>query len=192
MPERDELDQLIDSALVRYAEPRAGLEQRILAHVEAKSLVRSWLFRGWQRWAMTGAVAFAILLGIARLAHYKASVNTAGVMSPDHSLVTGAEHISPETQIHLPPSRRAAKKSRTVTHRPKSIDVAERVQYPKLDVFPAPQALSAHERSLVEFATHLPKDEREELLADQNNQDKPLEISLIRISPLTMPDMGKN
>ena len=35
MPERDELERLIDSELASYAEPRAGLEQRVLARLEA-------------------------------------------------------------------------------------------------------------------------------------------------------------
>ncbi len=33
MPERDDLDRLLDSALATYAEPRRGLEKRILARV---------------------------------------------------------------------------------------------------------------------------------------------------------------
>jgi len=35
MRDRDEVDRLIDSELARYAEARPGLEQRILAQVDA-------------------------------------------------------------------------------------------------------------------------------------------------------------
>ncbi|HEX8812227.1 MAG TPA: hypothetical protein VF742_09575, partial [Terracidiphilus sp.] len=40
---QDHLDLLIDSALSTYAEPRAGLEARVLKHLAAQPARRRWL-----------------------------------------------------------------------------------------------------------------------------------------------------
>jgi hypothetical protein len=70
--------------------------------------------------------------------------------------------------------------------------VAESARHPKLDVFPAPQPLSAKEQSMLEFAKQLPDAERQRLVADQKSGEAALEISSIRISPIIMPGLGKN
>jgi hypothetical protein len=193
MPERDELDRLIDSELTRYAEPRAGLEQRILARVEAEYLPRSWFFRRGQRWALAGAAAMAIVLaiGIPLSTHHETSVNTAGVARPSRKPVYPTTTV-PDTHVETPHSKRTAETAQNATRRSKSTEVSEHARQPKLDVFPAPQPLSAQEQTFVELATHLPKAERERLLSDPKGQDAPLEISSIKISPITMPDLGKD
>ena len=191
MPEPDELDRLIDAELARYGEPRIGLEQRILAHVKTQSSHRSWLFHGWQRWALAGAVAMVIVLAIAisRLADHNRTVITAVVTSEDHAPVRPMT-TGPEVHVQTPYSKHVAKTFATVTHRSKSAEVSEPVRQPKLEVFPAPQPLSAQEQNFLQVATHLPGDEREKLLEDQKGQGAALEVSSIRIPPITMPALG--
>ncbi|MBS1801752.1 MAG: hypothetical protein JST28_00215 [Acidobacteria bacterium] len=194
MPDRDELDRLIDSELARYGEPRAGLEQRILARVAAQTPRASWLFHGWQRWAIPGMIAVAILLvaGVQRFTHHDARVSIGNVINPVQSPVASAKGAGLETPIQVPPSHGTTRVRHIVAHRSKSIDVAVRVAQPKLDVFPTPQALSEKEQSLIDLAKYLPDAERQKLLTDRQASRAPLEIASIKISPITMPELGKN
>jgi len=60
----DEYDSLIDRALASYtpAEPRPGLEQRILASVSSANRPRTW---GWRpAWALAAAVALVAIVAI--------------------------------------------------------------------------------------------------------------------------------
>lgn len=196
MPERDELDQLIDSELARYAEPRAGLEQRILARVEAESPVRSWVFGRWRNWALAGAIAALALAMIAvpllRNPHRETAVSTAHTTSADRGSVAVAKTAIPEIHVQTPQVKKPAKVANNAARESKSIAVREQVQCPKLAVFPAPQQLSAQEQSLVELTTRLPKAEQAKLFSDHKSQDALIEISAIKISPITMPDLGGN
>jgi hypothetical protein len=195
MPERDDLDRLVDSELAQYAEPRTGLEQRILARVMAEASTQSWMFRGWQ-WALAVAAAIAVvlLISLPRIAHRGATVNTAGAVSPHNEPITGLNREStvPATQAQNPHVRPAKRLTKTAMESAEGHKRSEVLQHPKLDVFPAPLPLSAQELSLLQLATRLPKAERERLFSDRDRQDAPLEISSIKISPITVPDLGRN
>lgn len=191
MPERDELDRLIDSELDRYGEPRAGLEQRILARVAAETPSQSWLLRGSQRWAITGMVAVAILLvaGIQRITHHETEVSTGNVISPVQSPVASAKGTGSKTSIQVPRTHRGGE-AHTLTHRPIARDVAERVPQPKLDVFPAPLPLSAQEQALVALSTSASDVARETYEASRRQMEAPLQISAIEIPPINAPEQG--
>ena len=191
MPERDELDCLIDLELVRYAEPRAGLEQRILVRVEAESSSRSWFLHGWRRWALAGAVSMAIVLaiGISLSAHHETSVNTAGMAMPGRESARPTTTV-PDIHVETSHSNMTAKTAQNGTRRSKSIEVAERPRQPKLEVFPAPQPLTAEEEALVAIATGKSDAGRESLMASNRQLRTPLQISAIEIPPLTVPDEG--
>jgi len=194
MPERDDLDRLIDSELARYAEPRVGLQQRILARVQAGGTSQPGVFSRWQGWALVGAAAaIALLLSVLvqRTHQRETNVNIAHSTNPK-CLPTGSTTETSATQVAGPNSQPEAKPTRSVKYKPKSIQVPKGFQHPKLDVFPAPQPLSEQEESLVRLATELPKAEREKFLSDERRLDTPLEISSIKISPITMPDVGQN
>lgn len=193
MPERDELDRLIDSELARYAEPRVGLEQRILARIEAESSRRSWLLSRWRLWALAGAVVAIVLLGVSvpRVLHRETDVNTARAASPDHERIASTKGVTPEVHVQFRALPQIAKRHH-VEGRSIPTEVAANARHPKLDVFPSPQPLSAQERALLALATQSPDTERETLLANQRRQDSPLDIAAIRIPPITLPDEGKN
>ena len=192
MPERDDLDMLIDSALSTYAEPRPGIEQRILAHIEAVSSTQSGICRGWRLWVLAGALAMAVVLlvGIPRLMHREVSVTTARATVPDRGPVAVPKNAIPQVPVrHLP---RVVKSVLGTAQTKGSTKNTEYSQRPKLDVFPASQPLSTQERALVALATVPSASGRESLMAKQRQLDEPLEISAIQIAPITMPDEGKN
>ena len=193
MPERDDLDRLIDAELARYAEPRMGIEQRIMARVKAESSHRPSFFRGWQQWSITGTVTVAIMLAIVipLSTRREPDVNKAVVTSSDHAQ-SNAPVTRSEVHIQAPHPNQTPKSVHVPTREPKSLEAAQLSPRPKLEIFPAPQPLSAEEQTFAELATRLPRAERERLLADQKSQDAPLEISAIKISPITMPALGKN
>jgi hypothetical protein len=193
MSERDELDRLIDSELGRYAEPRGGLEQRILASVEAASPVRLAFFRAWRRWVIAAAITAAVVLSIAipRLMYQETSTTTAHVAIPEHAPAARAKVITPEPEVQLHPVPKVANTTPHVARASRSNRIAETTTRPKLDRFPAPQPLSPQEQALVAIATAPSASARETLIASQHQLDAPLHISAIDIPPITAPDEGR-
>ena len=60
----DELDRMLNAALAKYAavEPRAGLEDRILAKLRADE--EPSVGRAWWQWGLAGAVAVIVIVGV--------------------------------------------------------------------------------------------------------------------------------
>ena len=59
-------------------------------------------------------------------------------------------------------------------------------------MYSLPRPLSPEERALYAFATQVPEEQRQAVLAAQKNDDAPLNIAAIHIQPLEMSDPGKN
>ncbi len=163
--DRDRLDRELDAALGNYAaaEPRAGIEERILANLRAarkEASVRSWW--GWPAMGTLAAVVVAgvllavrfgqqatnrtipngdgRLLAVTRPAGSQAAENNrlGGDASPaaGKTAMRGADpHLRPRIRLHLHP------------HSGENESVAA----PKLDVFPSPQPLSEQERMLAAY-----------------------------------------
>lgn len=197
MPERDDLDRLIDSELARYAEPRPGLEQRVLSRVETEEANRSnWflVLHGSKSWALAGAIA-AIVLSLALQTDWiphRESSTTARATTPDHAPVVSPESETPEAHRDIQHVTQIAKNTHDALSKSKNIAAPERMRHPKLDVFPALQPLSPEEQALVAIATGPSKDARDNLIASQRQLDAPLQISSIDIAPLSQPNEGKN
>lgn len=105
--ERDrKLDQWLDEALSQYsaAEPRLGLEQRVLAHVAAEEKTRS-SRRGWWRWMPAFAAIAAVLIVMVAVRPYWEQKDS-GVSSYVQSQKTAAE--KPQAMDELQPKRPAA------------------------------------------------------------------------------------
>jgi hypothetical protein len=192
MPERDELDRLIDSELARYAEPRTGLEQRVLASVDAASSARSPFFRAWQRWALAAAIAAAVVLSIAipDFIYRKTSTTTAHVAIPEHAPAARAKEITSESEVQFRPVPKVANTTHHIARASKPNHIAEKTTRPRLDIFPAPHPLSPEEQALVAIATARSDSARESLMASQRAMNAPLQISAIEIPPITMPNEG--
>jgi hypothetical protein len=153
----DPLDELLDSALAQYssAEPRPGLETRILARVrEANATVASpakswrWLWAG--AMAAVGLAAFVLLVG--RHSH---------VPTPGNKVVQ-----VPQAPVQVSPSHQSGAPA-IVTHvlkhgRPAvspHFETARLTREQRPSVFPTPTPLSEQEKLALAYAARTPKDE---------------------------------
>jgi hypothetical protein len=169
MPDdHDNLDLLIDSALCTYAEPRAGLESRVLKHLTARPTRRRWL-------------PFAIALPLA------ACLVLLILLIPRHDRIEPV-HQAQHTPAPLPEQVTAPSPApRPHTLKPRAVfahTTPAPAPLPKPDVFPTPQPLSPEEQALARFAAHTPVSELKTLQEAQQKKDEPLHIAEIQIPPL--------
>jgi hypothetical protein len=167
---RMQIDDMLDSLLANYssAEPRAGLETRILANLreaeEKKALQGWWNFK----WIWAGAVAAAIIV---------AAVLINGrhrITPPAHVIVKTSPAIhQPEIQPHPPIARQETarvhrRKSSTDPTAPQNTALAlnERPA-----VFPTPTPLSEQEKLLLSYLAGTP---REEVIAESHPDEPPV------------------
>lgn len=214
MPDRDELDRLLDSALATYADPGpdAGLEGRVLASLAAarEPGKRRGLFarsRAWLPWAIAVPVLASILLWMtasiiqhvpSRQAEQAQEASMHAPMKTTHPDASEEKHLS-GAKAHRARTQRSA---RLKPCRFKSEDegpclsgrreVAKMAPLPKSDIFPTPQPLTAEERVLVGLARSASNAEREALLAEHTAPDEPLSIAALNVPPLAAPGEGKN
>lgn len=146
----DELDSALDAALAKYAaaEPRVGLEERILANlrtVETRAGDRVW-------WSWGIATALAFVLVVAAALAWRWSMHPPIVKQPPvptSPVSTEAKHhernpgISPEKAMR-----------RKVRHPMEHGVLAAK---PKLDVFPSPLPLSEQEKILAIYVAQYPE-----------------------------------
>jgi len=162
---QDELERLLDVALARYtAEPRAGLEERVLANLRAETQRGSQ--RAWWGWSALALVAAALVIATAlswkldRPMHSptRVAVTTAPTMEPAKKQVTTSEvrsEVQSEVQskVHLRAGAEASE--RLKHHAPQAVPVAAQ---PKLDQFPSPQPLSEQELALARYVNQFPRE----------------------------------
>lgn len=177
MRDRDELDQLIDSALVTYAEPRPGLEKRVHAGISAEAKV------SWRRWLLPGLtlpLAASLLLfayfvpSRSRPLHQQIAVSPTAASTPSVAGVPITIRKSPSI-------------SRAKEHYSERFGVRVRTdatQRPKLDIFPAQQPLSEAEQAVTRFAREASEAQRKALVLPEQDLTQPIQITAIHIPPL--------
>lgn len=160
---QDELDSTLDAALAKYAaiEPRAGLEDRVLANLRAeRARVPD---RSWWRWSLAGALAAMVVVAVAlawRSVKPFPSVVTNHNPAATQTAKEPATHVvasSSGNQIlrnQVPPQQRVALR-RAATHHSRSKAVM--ADNPKLDQFPSPQPLSEQEKILESYVANYPE-----------------------------------
>ncbi len=163
-----QIDDMLDSLLANYssAEPRVGLETRILTNLRAAEEKKE--SQGWWnfKWLWAGAVAAVIIV---------AAVLISGrhrVEPPTHVIVKTSPAVpQPEIQPHAP-----VKNNETAgIHHRKPSTVPTRRQNATLAlnerpaVFPTPTPLSEQEKLLLSYLAGTP---REEMIA-QSHPDEP-------------------
>jgi hypothetical protein len=162
-----QIDDMLDSLLANYssAEPRPGLETRILANLQGaagnKSPAGWWNFK----WLWAGAVAAAIVMAAVL-------INGRHRIAPPTNVVakTSQPAPQPEIQPHVP-----AVRNETVRIRPRKSLAPTRPQNAALGlnerpaVFPTPTPLSEQEKLLLSYLAGTP---REEVIA-QSHPDEP-------------------
>src|SRR5271168_783676 len=152
------LDRELDAALAKFTavEPRAGLEDRVLANLRAQQARVS--EHRWWRWPALAALAAAIVLTVLlawrleRPVQNKIASNPSAPTQIDGHAGTQANGPGKDaTQLNDARSGRRLK-PRAVSH---SVRVASPA--PKLDQFPSPQPLSEQERILAGYIANFPE-----------------------------------
>ena len=149
----DDLDRALDGVTSRYTavEPRAGLEERILATLRAEQSTASG--RTWWKLTLAAAVTAVVVAGLAlawksgkRVAPeiVKRPVLTAG----PEALIQTAKRADSSREPENPRIRRAALKQ--------SKSLAVTTEDPKLDQFPSPEPLTEEERALIRYVSQFP------------------------------------
>jgi hypothetical protein len=192
MHEEDQLDRMLDSSLSSYGDAGASseLEKRILARVSSEQNAHAPL-QGWRNsWLLWAALPVAACLLLSLLV-WKSAGPPATHPSTHQPNVAS---VTPTSHVPIIPTPRQTMLTHAVhrtTSRP-AVAVGKSAGPPKLDVFPLPQPLSPEEQALYAFATQVPVEQRQAVLAAQKNDDAPLNIAAIHIQPLEMSDPGKN
>jgi hypothetical protein len=152
-PETDGLDRELDAALARYAavEPRAGLDARVLAHLQAER-ERSSARAPWG-WPQVTALAAAIVIVVAMSVWMfrKPTQAARHLAATQQGTQVGEDSGTPSGK---PPTRVApGKTSGHGLHHVQRVVTA----VPKLEVFPSPQPLSEQEQLLANYVAKDPE-----------------------------------
>ena len=143
---QDDLDRALDAALAKYAaEPRSGLEERVLANLRAETARES--VRAWWQWSVLAALAAAAVIAVAL------SWRTGSHRATPVAVTTPATQAA-STQVARSGEQSGVRKlgreaGKTPKHHAAAATVA--VEPPKLDQFPSPQPLSEQEKLLRAF-----------------------------------------
>jgi hypothetical protein len=187
-----EIDQWLDSALRQYAkaEPRAGLEARVLANLRAERS-RATSRRCW--WAIGTAAALTtmvVTVWVWENGREVESRSAAGITTTTHreeslesiepAPIPGIAHPAGST-----PARQVATRRPPPSQPIREMAVATR---PKLEQFPSRRNLSKEESLLV---LHLNKQSNEEALfeASATRAEVDLSIGSLEIRPIQIPDI---
>ncbi|HXX44433.1 MAG TPA: hypothetical protein VEJ38_06870 [Candidatus Acidoferrales bacterium] len=174
--ENSERDRELDAALASYAavEPRAGLEQRVLANLRAKRQDNS--ARGRWRWPVLATLAVAVSIVVVSPTWRTVSKAFHAATAPrgasrQHVASASEPAIAAQNNIDKPGSgsevlqERAqsavlAKSNAVSDPIARELPQTERSAgaAPKLDRFPAPEALSEQEKLLVRFVEDDPQE----------------------------------
>lgn len=143
----NELDRLLEAALAKYAaaEPRSGLEERVLANLRSAAPSAN---RTWWRWSLVAA-ATAMLLIVITFAWKSRTPSHPAIASrpaPTGHLNAGPEiYVARRDPTAIPPRPRPAHKAHVLGPAPVVAGA------PKLDQFPSPHPLSEQEKILASY-----------------------------------------
>src|SRR5215471_4688057 len=148
---QDELESTLDAALTKYAaaEPRVGLEERILANLRTVETRAG--DRVWWNWRIATALAFVLIVAAALA--WRWGIRLPIVKQPP----TSTSPVSTEATHHEKSPGTSSEKAmrRKVRHLIEhEVVVAAK---PKLDVFPPPLPLSEQEKILAIYVAQYPE-----------------------------------
>jgi len=150
---QDEIDRELDAALTKYAaEPRTGLEERVLANLRTER-ARVPARARWH-WSLTAA-ATAIVIVALTLA-LRSGRTPHPVVANHPSSITPGPALSPAQIVSNPRPARRVKPRRSHP----LVATAGRAELgpPKLDQFPSPQPLNEQERALARYVSEFPQE----------------------------------
>jgi len=186
MPDRDNLDEMIDAALESYANPRPGLERRMLARISGGAATSS-------RWRRLFVAIAAPLIGSLLLMAYLAP----RISHVATTQVAVAPTPSSTSHVESTPGRLPASRSASRVHERHARRLPDRVRYnivqrPKLDIFPSPKPLSYAEKAVIRFAREAPEGDRKALVTPDPELTEPIRITAIHIPPLPSSEEDTN
>lgn len=158
--ERDDnrwLDEYLDHALAQYgrAEPRPGIENRILATLSAEEARAVPAYRWkWVVLAACSAVASLMLVAI----HLNRQTHQQAVPANKQSVPTRTiahdvnKTTAPDAQAQSSSLARLAPRPRRLA-RPRSVSTSQATELAKLSQFPSPAPLSEQERILARYVS---------------------------------------
>ena len=159
--EQDEFDRELNAALAKYAaaEPRAGLEERVLANLRAER--EHGVGRAGWRWHALALAAVTIAVVVALVWRFERQTTERRAGRPTLTM-PGGQHLSPEAGAAIAsepgrPTIQATKKSGRPGLRPPQRVLAAAEERPKLEQFPSPQPLSEQERILADYVADYPE-----------------------------------
>jgi len=164
MSDNDEkkfVDKLLDAGLARYsaAEPRPGLEQRLLAGLKQQPRPSRWLDWRWAGALATAAVVLVIVIFFFR--------QPPAPELPTQTATSSPAPVAPASATLSPEAVRPPVAKTTVRRAAPRIEQA-RAETPRLETFPAPAPLSEQERLLLLFTRQAPQEAS--LMAQARNQ----------------------
>jgi hypothetical protein len=144
---RTPLDDQLDAALAKYAavEPRAGLEERILANLKAQEPSDHRI--AWWRWAVTMATALLIMTVLIWRAERHRSEEMVHLANSQQTQRQVATNTAAESGSH------AIVRKTPMRHRKHTRTAALAEAEPKLDQFPSPRPLTEQEKLLAEYVS---------------------------------------
>jgi hypothetical protein len=160
------LDRALDAALAEYAdvEPRAGLEDRILANLSAQE--RKSAAPIWWRWVAIGAVA--VLVAVVALSFSSKRRELVSTPMPvTHESEKQTPVLSATTDSH-PAIKHAASVPAVSKNRPHHATLVA-TSAPRLQQFPSPQPLSDQEKMLADYVAQF--EQQAILIARFNEED---------------------
>jgi hypothetical protein len=152
----DELDSVLDAALVKYAaaEPRAGLEERVLASLRAERtrVADHW----WWRWRWAGALATIVAVVVALA--WKSGKQSPPIVARSTS-VTMRSPVSLGTHVASVDGGALRLQGHSMRETPRHPLRAQSAAaaIPRLDVFPSPQPLSEQEKIMASYVAEYPE-----------------------------------
>jgi hypothetical protein len=156
MNRQDELDRELDAALSTFAtiEPRAGLEQRILASLQAKQNHAS--TPSWWRWPALAALLTIVALIVSLAGKSEKPERTAQHPAPTlQNNDRAVAHLANNRPL-IPIRRRNAAPETRVDPHAVIRATTPAAAAPKLDQFPSPQPLSEQEKILAGYVIKYP------------------------------------
>lgn len=169
-----ELDHMIDAALAKYAavEPRAGLEERVLANLRAEQARVP--DNTWWRWCVVTAVVAAMVVALALpwksgkpsqiVLQHPPSTTTQAPKEPTKQIASNSTIDLSGLPEHAGPLRRNLRgsQSKVVVATYSKVDqpklVHPKLDQPRLDRFPSPQPLSDQELALARYVSEFPRE----------------------------------
>ena len=190
MSEKDNnrfVDELLDAALTRHrgAEPRPGLEGRVLAHLRAEPRPAPWF-----RWGWLPALASVAALMLAVGAFYAArrGVPPERVSSRVAHTAEQPPAAAPSAPAELSVPLRQPRPAEPRLKQPQPVQVAVVVASPRRPQFPTPAPLSEQEKLLLRYVKETPK----EVLMAYRAVGQPMEdlqIEELRIPALVIEEL---